>query len=117
MLSYTNQNAFKQIIHVKSINSIDILLTDETNTLLDFNNIHWSLTLSIEFKRIKPDLTTSFKEIINGDKNILLNNNLGEETLENNLIDELPNENDDLPKNKDLDLGNKDLEELDLLNE
>ena len=110
MLSYTNQNAFKQIINVKSINSIDILLTDETNTLLDFNNIHWSLTLSIEFKRFKPDLTTTFKEIINGDKNILLNNNLEDEPLENNLLNELP-------ENNDLDLGNKDLEELDLLNE
>ena len=103
MLSYTNQNAFKQIINVKSINSIDILLTDETNTLLDFNNIHWSLTLAIEFKRFKPDLTTTFKEIINGDKNILLDNNLGEEPLENNFIDELPKNND--------------LEELDLLDE
>ena len=114
MRSYTNQNAFKQIINVKSINAIDILLTDESNTLLDFNNIHWSLTLSIEFKRVKPDLTTSFKEIINGDKNILFNDNPEEEPLENNLL----NENKDLDLgNKDLEVGNKDLEELDLLNE
>ena len=112
MLSYTNQNAFKQIIHVKSINSIDILITDEANTLLDFNNIHWSLTLSIEFKRFKPDLTSTFKEIISEglDKNILENN-----LIENNLGDKLP-ENKLINENEK-DLGNKDLEELDFLNE
>jgi len=105
MLSYTNQNAFKQIIHVKSINSIDILITDEANTLLDFNNIHWSLTLSIEFKRFKPDLTSTFKEIIN--------EGLSADTLENNL----GNGDKDLGNSKENILENKDLEELDFLNE
>ena len=65
MLSYINQNADdKQYVNVKSISQVDILLMDENDNLLDFNNIPWTLTLMLEITRFKPDLTSTFKEIV-----------------------------------------------------
>ena len=38
---------------------------DEANTLLDFNNVNWTITLKLEIIRFKPDVLTTFKEILN----------------------------------------------------
>jgi hypothetical protein len=40
------------------------MLLDENDNLLDFNNIPWTLTLMLEITRFKPDLTSTFKEIV-----------------------------------------------------
>jgi hypothetical protein len=65
MLSYINQNPDdKQYVNVKTISQIDILLMDESDNLLDFNNIPWTVTLMLEITRFKPDLTSTFKEIL-----------------------------------------------------
>ena len=65
MISYINQNADdKQYVNVKSISNIDILLMDENDNLLDFNNIPWTITLMLEITRFKPDLTSTFREIL-----------------------------------------------------
>lgn len=116
MLSYLNQNSNDiQRINVKMINSIDILLMDENNNLLDFNNVNWTLTLLLEITRYKPDVISSFKEI------------LQHKPIENEKIDELESETmvSEPSFNKDLESEtkvsepsfNKDLEELDFLTE
>ena len=66
MLSFNNQSTDSQLIKVKTIDSIDILLMDEANTLLDFNNVKGTITLKLEIIRFKPDVLTTFKEILNG---------------------------------------------------
>jgi hypothetical protein len=86
MLSYQNPtNIDKQKLNVKMINKIDILIYDENNNFIDFNNCNWTLTLCLENTKYKPDIISSFKEIINN------------KSIENEK------------------LGDKDLEELDLL--
>jgi hypothetical protein len=65
MLSYINQNPDdRQLVNVKTINSIDILLLDENDQFLDFNNIPWTITLMLEIMRFKPSATSTFKEIV-----------------------------------------------------
>ena len=66
MLSFNNQSTDSQLIKVKTIDSIDILLMDEANTLLDFNNVNWTITLKLEIIRFKPEVLSTFKEILNG---------------------------------------------------
>ena len=66
MLSFNNQSTDSQLIKVKTIDSIDILLMDEANTLLDFNNVNWTITLKLEIIRFKPEGLSTFKEILNG---------------------------------------------------
>ena len=39
---------------------------DEANTLLDFNNVNWTITLKLEIIRFKPEVLSTFKEILNG---------------------------------------------------
>jgi hypothetical protein len=66
MMAYQNQNNVdKQKIKVKTINAIDILIYDENNNLLDFNNANWTITLCLENVRFKPELISSFREIVN----------------------------------------------------
>ena len=65
MLSYINQNPDdRQLVNVKTISQIDIMLLDENDNLLDFNNIPWTITLMLEITRYKPDVTSTFKEIV-----------------------------------------------------
>ena len=65
MLSYINQNPDdRQLVNVKTISQIDIMLLDENDNLLDFNNIPWTITLMREITRFKPDITSTFKEIV-----------------------------------------------------
>ena len=65
MLSYINQSSDdKQFVNIKMINAIDILIMDENNNLLDFNNVNWTITLMLQISCFRPDLTTTFKEIL-----------------------------------------------------
>lgn len=48
--NYSNLNKF--ILRVKEINSIDIELKDENQSYIDFHNIPWTITLSLEIIRI-----------------------------------------------------------------
>lgn len=61
MISYVNQNALnKNIIKTPTLDSIDIQLTDDTDNLIDFNNLDWTMTLclSIEREEKAKDKTT-----------------------------------------------------------
>ena len=65
MISYQNSNnTDKQKIRLKNINQVDILIYDENNNLLDFNNISWTLTLCLENIRIQPKPSLTFNQII-----------------------------------------------------
>jgi hypothetical protein len=65
MISYVNQNPDdRQLVNVKTINQVDILLLDENDNFLDFNNVGWTLTLMLIITRFKADPTSTFKEIV-----------------------------------------------------
>jgi hypothetical protein len=47
IISYPNNN-FKVNLNTNIINSVQIKLSDQDGNLLDFNSIHWSITLNLE---------------------------------------------------------------------
>ena len=52
MVSYISNNDLdKHILRTKHIDAIDILLVDENENLIDFNNIDWTLTLCLSIER------------------------------------------------------------------
>lgn len=66
MISFVNGNPDdRQFVNVKTISQVDILLCDENDNLLDFNNIPWTLALMLEITRVKADLSQTFEEIVN----------------------------------------------------
>ena len=52
MVSYVSNNDLdKHILRTKFIDAIDISIMDEDENLIDFNNINWTLTLSLSIER------------------------------------------------------------------
>ena len=67
IISYENySNVNKFILRVKEINSIDIELKDEEQNFIDFHNIPWTITLSLEIIRILslPTTKTTFNDVV-----------------------------------------------------
>jgi len=44
----------KRILVNNSLDQIDIRITDENNNLINFNNIHWCITLCLSVERMNP---------------------------------------------------------------
>ena len=49
ILKYNNKNNFKSLIDNRHINHIEISLENDNREIIDFNGIHYSLTLQIDF--------------------------------------------------------------------
>jgi hypothetical protein len=73
VLIWRNLTNHKTMIIEKTINNIEIKITDENDTLLDLNatNIHWSATLQLDFVRLQNN---GFKLIGDGKKDKPLDN-------------------------------------------
>ena len=56
VLTWTNTNNFKSKINEKVLNNFIIRITDEDNKVLDLNglNIHWTMTLQLDFIKTLP---------------------------------------------------------------
>jgi hypothetical protein len=68
LLSYDNGTQHKNILRTTFVNNIDLLITDEYNTPLDFNNENWSITIRLAvFRYYLPSLST-FSQIMNSQK-------------------------------------------------
>jgi hypothetical protein len=76
-ISQSDQN--KNLLNVRNINEIDIQIFDENNNFIDFNNLDWTITLTIS-----SELSTNDQKYYLND--ILQNNNLS-----------LKNKNEPLP--------------------
>lgn len=64
MISYINQTDLnKTNLQIKVIDQIDISIVDEDNSLINFNNIDWNITLVLENVRIIPDKPPHFKQL------------------------------------------------------
>jgi hypothetical protein len=48
IIFYENITQYKNIFTNNTISSIDIIITDDSNNFINFNNINWSLTLQID---------------------------------------------------------------------
>ena len=76
LISYTSQSEQnKNLLNIRNINEIDIQIFDENNNFIDFNNLDWTITLTIS-----SELSTNEQKYYLND--ILQNNNLG---LKNNI--------------------------------
>ena len=65
MISYVNQTDLnKTNLQTKTIDQIDISITDEDFNLIDFNNIEWNITLVLENIRMIPNKPPSFNQIL-----------------------------------------------------
>jgi hypothetical protein len=97
LIDYSNQSDLnKSVLRVKVIDEIDILIEDEDNNLINFNNIDWTIALVLENIRLIPNkYTDTFETLI---KNSQLTQQENKELREE--------------EKKEL----KDLEELEILN-
>jgi len=70
MISYTNQTDLnKAVLNIKTIDQIDISITDEDNQLINFNNLDWTITLVLENIRLIPDKIPSFNQLLKSQTN------------------------------------------------
>jgi hypothetical protein len=112
MISYTSQSdANKNLLNVRNVNEIDILIYDENNNLVNFNNLDWNITLIItsEIKFDQQEITL----------NTLLNKNYIDlkppvEDLNDRLIEDISNSNEN--KNVIDPIKTQQQKELDILN-
>jgi hypothetical protein len=66
MISYYNQSDLnKSNLQIKSIDQIDISITDENDELINFNNLDWSITLVLETIRLIAEPPPSFSNLLN----------------------------------------------------
>lgn len=55
LILYENKTDMgKRILVNNSLDQIDIRITDENNNLINFNNIHWCITLCLSVERMNP---------------------------------------------------------------
>lgn len=65
MISYYNRSDLnKSVLSVKTIDQIDISISDENDELINFNNLDWTITLVLENIRIIPDKIPSFNQLL-----------------------------------------------------
>ncbi len=61
----TQTDLNKSALQTRTIDQIDISITDETGNLIDFNGIDWSITLVLEtFRNIPEKPAPSFRELV-----------------------------------------------------
>lgn len=71
LISFTNQNNLNNcILNATVIDVIDIQIVDETNTLIDFNNQDWTMTIALSIERERsvkfdPNLMDAIKSVMN----------------------------------------------------
>jgi hypothetical protein len=66
MISYNSQSDVnKNLLNVRTVNEIDIMIYDENNNLINFNNLDWNITLvittEIKFDQQEISLNTLLK--------------------------------------------------------
>jgi hypothetical protein len=82
MILYHNYTQLQHLVTVNNLNTLDIRITDDSNDVIDFNNIDWYLTIRIDVHYYMTDKTTNFTNIVKS------NNQLLSDTLEPDPLDE-----------------------------
>lgn len=69
MISYSNNGNRKALLKNRVVDSIDLMITDENNNFVNFNNVEWSLTLAITTTRIYKNNTMSLMSLFRNTQN------------------------------------------------
>jgi len=72
LISYDSNNDLnKHIIKIQYLDAIDISMMDESDNLIDFNNIDWNITLCLSIERQEIDINTlNLHEVIRNNQTI-----------------------------------------------
>ena len=72
LISYVSTNDLnKHIIKIQYLDAIDISMMDESDNLIDFNNIDWNITLCLSVERQEIDINTlNLHEVIRNNQTI-----------------------------------------------
>jgi hypothetical protein len=74
MILYNNQSNLKYHIDVNNLSTLDIQVTDDSNRLLDFNNVNWFLCLRVDISYYVRKQETNLLEIIKENGKLLYRN-------------------------------------------
>ena len=77
IITFQSQSSQSRLLRYKIINSIDIQIQDQNGYLINFNNLDWNLTFSIQIMRFLPLINKlDFLKVLNNE-NEKLGNTLG----------------------------------------
>ena len=74
MISYSNNGTRKALLKNRIVDSIDLMITDENNNFVNFNNVEWSITLAITTTRIYKNNTMSLMSLFSNTQNNIPDN-------------------------------------------
>ena len=64
IINYQNATQIKHMLRVKNISNIDIQILDENGNYVNFNNVGWTICITIEILRELIMNTTSFSDVL-----------------------------------------------------
>jgi hypothetical protein len=83
LISYATQSdASKNLLNIRSINELDINVLDENNNYIDFNNLDWTITLTISSEVNFDELTNITWDSIKNEQSQLLINEMNKKYLD-----------------------------------
>jgi hypothetical protein len=100
MISYVNSANRKSLLKNRVVDSIDLMITDESNTFVNLNNVEWSITLAITTTRIYKNTMSSISAPIFSNIKVVNEVPNDDEIPE---VNEIP-EADDIPFDRETDL-------------
>ena len=71
MMLYNNLTQLQHLVTVANLNTLDIRITDDSNEVLDFNNIDWFLTIRIDVHYFMTNKLTNLTSIIQSNNKLL----------------------------------------------
>jgi hypothetical protein len=73
LITYENKSNSRYKLRTDAVDEIDLMLTDQLDNLINFNNIDWTLTFLLEITRESEDISTTEMSDILKQQNIILN--------------------------------------------
>jgi hypothetical protein len=72
LIVYENKSNSKYTLRTETLDEIDIIILDQNNNLINFNNINWQLTILLEITReVEQQSTTEMADILKEQNKIL----------------------------------------------
>ena len=64
ILLYENNSGYKPTLRNKIINDFDLMLLDDDEDLINFNNVDWNITLQLDITRLRRDIDRVFPNFV-----------------------------------------------------
>lgn len=71
MILYHNFTQLQHLVTLTNLNTLDIRITDDSNDVIDFNNIDWYLTIRIDVHYFQTSKSTNLTSIIKTNNKLL----------------------------------------------